>query len=246
MFFKNKTKDNVISMKPNPDTPQAVALRLVDTYWHGLRHDHPIPARSQIDPRGLDGALDVAFVAERIGKGLARLRVAGTHLSDLMGMEVAGMPLSALFVPDSRDTLASVLEKLFTSPAIIRVDLRSETGPGRPALTGELVIYPLRSDMDDVNRALGVLVTRGAFGRVPCRMEIVGVRVEPLTSSVQRIDIRPDRTPAAREDALVLPRQDATATPLPSAPKVMAEGFAEQNSPFEPKPKLRLVKTDCD
>ena len=34
---------------------------------------------------------------------VARFRLAGAHLSELMGMEVRGMPMTALFLPDARD-----------------------------------------------------------------------------------------------------------------------------------------------
>ena len=61
-----------------------------------------MPLRSEIDPRGLKGALEYCFVLERIAPGLARLRVAGSHLGDLMGMEVRGMPITAFYDENGR------------------------------------------------------------------------------------------------------------------------------------------------
>lgn len=247
VFFWTKSDTNVISMQPYQDTKQASALRLVDAYWHGLRHDHPIPHRNDVDPRGLQDALSVSFVASRIGKGLARLRVAGTHLSDLMGMDVAGMPLSALFVPESRDCLASALEKAFAKPAILRLDLRSDAGRGRAALTGKLVLYPLRSHSGDVDRSLGVLVTDGKMGRLPCRMEIVGVRVEALNlSGVRRVDLRPGREQGTPS---ILPPQTLNVAserkqPTLNGTNVARPGFADRPTQFIGKPALRLVPSD--
>ncbi|WP_157960536.1 PAS domain-containing protein [Primorskyibacter marinus] len=246
VFSRKKTAKNVISIQPYQEKNQTSALRLVDAYWHGLRHDHPIPARSEVDPRGLQGALDVSFIVERIGKGLARLRVAGAHLSDLMGMEVAGMPLSALFVPESRESLASALEKAFADPAILRLELRAEAGIGRPALTGKLVLYPLRSHTGEVDRAMGVLVTEGKIGRLPCRMEIVGVRVETLNLvGVCRVDLRPGRQTDAPSN-VPRKRNMAPVQPQPIRNNVNATGpgFAERAAPFGDKPALRLVRTD--
>ena len=54
-----------------------------------------MPRRAEIDPRGIENALEYAFILERIAPGMARIRLAGIHLSDLMGMEVRGMPLTS-------------------------------------------------------------------------------------------------------------------------------------------------------
>jgi hypothetical protein len=39
----------------------------VRAYWEGLRRDGAIPARTDLDPRGMADVLDQVFVAERIG-----------------------------------------------------------------------------------------------------------------------------------------------------------------------------------
>ena len=43
-----------------------------------------------------------------------------------------------------------------------------------------LVMLPLRSDLGDVSRALGCLVTRGVSGRAPRRFEIMSCRATPV------------------------------------------------------------------
>ena len=82
-------------------------------YWKGMRRHGDVPRRSDIDPRGIEAFLSNAFIVERIAPGLARLRIAGSHLSDLMGMEVRGMPLSAFFNTAHRDTLSHALVQVF-------------------------------------------------------------------------------------------------------------------------------------
>ena len=72
--------------------------------------DHPmlqraVPMRSDVDPRGIERSLEHAFILERIAPQMARFRLAGMHLTDLMGMEVRGMPTTALFAPAARAAL---------------------------------------------------------------------------------------------------------------------------------------------
>lgn len=174
---------------PQATAPDPEALR---RYWAGQRRGRDIPHRSAIDPRAIEPLLPHVFIAERIAPGLARLRVAGTHLGDLMGMEVRGMPLSALVTPCCRDALALALVELFDGPATLRLRLLSEGGAGRAALTGTLLILPLSSDLGDVSRALGCLVTDGPPDRAPRRFRITDTAVDPLGTPAQPVPPVPD------------------------------------------------------
>ena len=149
-------------------------------YWRSLQSQGDVPRRAQVDPRSIAPLLEAALIAERIAPGLARLRIAGTHLSDLMGMEVRGMPLSAFLAPADRPQLADALTELFERPAMIDLALHARGGWGRGALTGRLVLLPLRSDLGDISRALGVLVSHGAIGRGPRRFNITAQRTTAL------------------------------------------------------------------
>lgn len=197
-------------------------LDLLNRYWQSMRQGNDIPRRTDIDPRGIQPLLENAMIAEKIATGLARLRIAGQHLSDLMGMEVRGMPLSAFIVPDSRDRLADLLTELFDRPSIITLKLASTPCSGGQRLYGKLVLLPLRSDLGDVSRALGCLITQGSIGRAPRRFEIVSSFVDP-------VNVQPPHT-----------------NPTENRP-----GFAEtaedfvHNRPAHPseRPYLRLVKS---
>ena len=74
-------------------------LAEVRGYWEGLRKGSDLPRRDEIDPRGIVGALENTFLLERVAPGVARFRLAGMQLHDLMGMDVRGMPLTALIGP---------------------------------------------------------------------------------------------------------------------------------------------------
>jgi len=162
-------------------------LRGFHAHWAEARRGAAVPYRAHIDPRRIAPLLADAFVAERIAPGLTRLRIAGMNLSDLMGMEVRGMPLSSFIAPASREAFALHMVDLFDRPATLRMALCSKGGPGRPELRGTLVMLPLRSDLGDVSRALGCLLTTGATagaaggtGRAPRRFEIVHTRIAPV------------------------------------------------------------------
>lgn len=171
---------NVVSLMPHRNEIHFPALRTVEAYWDGLRNGRPVPARSEIDPRGMQNALEYAFILERIALGVARFRLAGMHLTDLMGMEVRGMPLTAMFIPDSRATLSEALEAVLETPQITVITLKAERGMARGAMDAQLLLCPLKSDLGDVNRILGCLQSKGEIGRQPRRFEVVDIHSRPL------------------------------------------------------------------
>lgn len=178
-------------------------LQAFVNYWQGMRRGGDVPLRSTIDPRGIENLLSNSFIAEKVTPGLARLRVAGSHLSDLMGMEVRGMPLSSLIAPAHRDQLSDAMVNLFEQPAQIRLNLHSPGSVRRAALDGALVILPLRSDLGDISRALGCLVTNGPVGHAPRRFEITQRRITGLDLKVTGAEshLHPTGTPGHEHSA---------------------------------------------
>lgn len=162
------------------DPSHFAALAQVRAYWEGLREGPTLPRRDQIDPRGIAGALEYAFVLERIAPGIARFRLAGMHIVDLMGMEVRGMPLSALFDPAGRSALGIALEKVFTAPAILDLHLEAERSIGKPALSARMMILPLLGNSNAPDMALGCLISRGDVGRSPRRFAVSNLMLDTL------------------------------------------------------------------
>lgn len=194
-------------------------LAQIEGYWEALRGTQILPKRSQIDPRGLQGALEYCFVLERVAPGVARLRVAGSHLSDLMGMEVRGMPITAFLTSDSRRDFSDMMEEVFETPACSTVDLVGETGFGRPALKAKMILMPLRSDLGDTSRILGGLVCEGDIGRVPRRFSVESIKLRPLLKTASPSEWAELTKPApapAPTSAQNTPKINLT--PTPSAP----------------------------
>jgi hypothetical protein len=165
------------------------SLQAVRGYWQALRVAGSIPRRDQVDPRGLADQLEKVFLIERIAKGHARFRLAGMELGDLLGMDLRGMPLSALFTPDARPRLADELEQAFTGPSILELWLEAERGTGRPALDARMMVLPLLGDQGEPALALGCLVTHGNVGRVPRRFAISRMVRELLAVPVATVDV---------------------------------------------------------
>ena len=174
-----KSDDKIRPLGPQTGAAQKVAQ--IERYWTRIRAGRLVPSRCEIDPRGLEGLLGHAFILERIAGGLARFRIAGSHLTDVTGLELRQMPISALFMHGSRQRLSDALSAVFDEPAVVRMEITSPAGFGRRELKGEMVLLPLRSDLGDIDRVLGGMVFEGAIGRTPRRIEIAGETRRSLT-----------------------------------------------------------------
>ena len=148
------------------------ALLQAEAYWDGLRNGRPAPSRAEVDPRGLSGILPNSFILERIAPGLARFRVAGQHLSDVMGLDLRGLPLSLMFLPEARPQLEDSLERVFSVPEITRLSVSSPASFKACRIEGQMLLLPLRSDLGAMTRALGCLSMDGITGPRPRRLGI--------------------------------------------------------------------------
>lgn len=151
--------------------PRFVAVEAVQRHWEAIRANRIAPARDEIDPRPLAANLDVLFIGEMVAPRVARLRLCGQHLGDLLGMDPRGMPLSAFFTFAARDAVGEALEQV-TQGARVMLPLRAESGLGRPGLDGMLALMPLTDRAGKMSRVLGVLETVGQIGRAPRRFNL--------------------------------------------------------------------------
>ncbi len=218
---------NVVAMSQFQQDNRFAAVQEIAAYWEALRDGRLMPKRSEIDPRGIEGALEYAFVLERIAPGIARVRVAGSHLLNLMGMEVRGMPITAFFTPAARNSLNSMMEDVFERPAVADLTLMGERAVGKPPLDARMILMPMTSDLGDTSRILGCLVAKGEIGRHPRRFEIVSHKLRILGSDAEHYTpSRPQSLDAAQLIAgFAEPKPELTRSETPKA-----------------APHLRLVK----
>jgi hypothetical protein len=179
-------------------------LRSLELYWQSLRHARHIPARNDIAPHMIDAALPHAFILQRVAPRVARMRVAGQAIHDLLQMDARGMPVSVLFASDSRDRLRDLVETAFTEPAIIAASLCSAGHKFRPALPATILMLPMRDERGEISRVLGALVCDGISDNRPRRFDLVPdriVRIESLAinlASSQSVAAQRQRPDAER------------------------------------------------
>ncbi|KIN72476.1 PAS domain-containing protein [Sulfitobacter guttiformis] len=208
-------------------------LSIIEAYWHALRGPREVPKRSEIDPRGIESALEFAFILERVAPGVARLRIAGSHLHDLMGMEARGMPLTSFFTQDARLRVAELLEEVFQTPASAEV-LMSATAQGTQLpLEARMILLPLKSDLGDVSRILGCIVSQGEIGNAPRRFDLRNI-------DVRRLDVPKPSEGRAEKQPAGFAEPKHRFTPQPKVAKAQHNELSATKRP----PYLRLVKTD--
>ena len=217
-MFKNVfNRDNIVALSEYRPVQRSPLIAEVKTYWNRLRNGRVAPTRAEIDARGIQNALGHAFLIDRIATGHARLRIAGMHLCDLMGMEVRGMPLSALFDLSTRPALSEHLEAVFRTPEVVEFGLTAEGSIRREALSGQMILLPLLDSAGLATHALGCIDVEGAIGQHPRRLLISGTRRQAI--------LRP-----VADTARHLGFAEAVATYQPPATSA--------------RPRLRLVKSD--
>lgn len=149
-------------------------------YWESQREGTTLPARADLDPRGIRGALSGAFLVEQIAPQSGRIRIAGQNFTDLLGMEARGMPISAMFDPAARAAFGPLLAQVFEARAIVDLQLECETGIGRPPLIGRMILLPLAECPNRGRAVLGCLALSGEIGKAPRRLSLRGQRSERI------------------------------------------------------------------
>ncbi len=213
-------RDNIVPFAGARKDMRSQAMSEVRAYWEALRNGRMVPLRSEIDPRGIERALEYAFILEKAAPQVARFRLAGMHLTDLLGMDVRGMPLTALFTPAARAQIATVTEAVFAAPQIAELSLAAETGFGRPPMEARMLMLPLRSDLGDITRALGCLIAEGHIGRAPRRFDVASVQLTSI-------------------DQVQAPYRSTQ-----TAPHAFHEAQKPFGNPTAERSHLRLIKTD--
>ena len=240
MFFggrkdtdQTKGQQKVVKMDKFRTPGSVSAMRQAEAYWTALRRGSDIPSRSQIDPRGLENILPQTFILERIAPGIARFRLAGQKVNEMAGMEVRGMPITAFFTPAARKQVSAALENMFDSPAVIELTLQTENNRLRSPREARILLLPLRSDLGDISRALGVFVSEGNPTGVSQRFSVTEGQVRPVTqedgaSFLAKATGEPD---AAGKDA-------KNANQTADKTNVENPGFAETQSRFVAEPSV--------
>ena len=124
-------------------------------YWNDLRGSRTAPYKSEVTARGIGRLLaSNTFIMENLGDGNQRFRLAGSHLHDIFGLEVRGMSALTLMEPDFRQRFRALIEECLAGPVIGLLECVARTPEGA-AVRLVIILAPLRSDFDQMNRMLG-------------------------------------------------------------------------------------------
>lgn len=191
-----------LSLRRQPDQAATLMAQL-EQYWRSLCRSDGVPYRSDITARSLGPALPYAFLAERVAASTLRLRVAGRALELIAGMEVRGLPLTALFSVPARKSLAAAIPTMMEQPALVEMPLSLNAGALQRAQKGRMILLPLRDDAGGLTRVMGAIVLDDkVHGRMPVRLDIPEdqpIRVDPVPIWQNAQEKRPgDGRPALR------------------------------------------------
>ena len=137
------------------------ALRAAIAYWDSIRGGRLVPPRMSLDPSELRAHLQNAAILEVPRSGTVRIRLAGGRINALMGMEVRGMPLRALFDLADRGRITDATERALADPSVLIVDAispapRFGAGPAEQVRT-QIAILPMTDNELATTRALYVM-----------------------------------------------------------------------------------------
>ena len=237
MDIITNSQHNVISMASHEPHSGYAPLSIIEAYWDALRAGRDMPKRAEIDPRGIENALENAFILERVAPGVARMRVAGSHLHDIMNMEPRGMPLTSFFQQDFRIRIAGLMEEVFQTPATADVKMKSTNDQDDTSRDARMILLPLKSDLGDVSRILGGIVCRGPLAVATHRFEITDINLRQLDGMSAPMP----QTAPTREmhmDGFAEPQSQFMASAPTSADDQVMDGKNIRPS------YLRLVKSD--
>ncbi|MFW5641168.1 MAG: PAS domain-containing protein, partial [Roseicyclus sp.] len=137
------------------------ALRSAIGYWDSLRGTRLVPPRMALDPAQMRPHLQNAAILEAPQPGTVRIRLAGARINALMGMEVRGMPLRALFDLADRGRITDAAEEALAAPMALIVDARAPApryGVGREEeIRAQIAILPMTDNDLATTRALYVM-----------------------------------------------------------------------------------------
>lgn len=129
--------------------------RALFDYWTALRSGRSAPYKAEISARGVGRALaGQTFVLERIGEGDIRFRLAGGSLYDVFGLELRGMSALSVMLRKDRERFAALIDAALRRPCLALTQLGVSNRAGEE-IEMEMLLTPLRSDFDDMNRVLG-------------------------------------------------------------------------------------------
>lgn len=154
-----------------PEESDTTLISRVTDYWASLPRHGGAPQRSSVQAADLTDALPHIFLAQIVTTRVAKFRIVGHQIEDLMGMEMRGMPLTALFTGTAREEIQSAVTHVRRGARVL-LSLEAETGFGLPKLDAVLALMPLSDSSGTITHLMGVVEPSGTSGRRPRRFAL--------------------------------------------------------------------------
>jgi len=128
-------------------------------YWNEIRGGRMAPRRFEIEPARFATILPETFVVECEHGDVPRFRLAGTRVTEKLGVELRGHAFSDLFDAAHHADLEPFLASIVDQGAVGLVMMERPTRSRRKALF-EVLILPLIHTEERITRLLGAISAR--------------------------------------------------------------------------------------
>ncbi|MFN3745178.1 MAG: PAS domain-containing protein [Hyphomicrobiaceae bacterium] len=137
---------------------QNTTSQILYTYWNEIRGGRLAPRRFEVEPGRFAAILAETFVIEcEPGEGY-RFRLAGTRVTEKLGIDLRGRAFNDLFDGAEHQDLKPLLASVTERGAVGVIKLEMPTASGRRARF-EAIVLPLIHTEERITRLLGALST---------------------------------------------------------------------------------------
>jgi hypothetical protein len=138
---------------------QNTTSQILYKYWNEIRGGRMAPRRFEIEPARFATILPETFMVECEQGEEPRFRLAGTRVTEKLGVELRGHAFRALLDPADHDDLKPFLASVMDQGAVGVITLERHAPNGRKAVF-EVLVLPLIHTEERVTRLLGAISAR--------------------------------------------------------------------------------------
>jgi len=130
-------------------------------YWDSLRAGRVLPSRMELDPSALRPHLQNTAILEISRPGSVRIRLGGARVNALLGMDVRGLPVRALFDLSERAQVSDEIETAIGSERMMVLDVTAPAprfgGSDKDNVRAQIAVLPMTDADLNPTRALYVM-----------------------------------------------------------------------------------------
>lgn len=179
-----KINNSVTILFPQKRPMEDKILSNLFTYWEGLRQGRDVPARAELDPRAIKGGIEHTFILELSGPEDCRFRIAGSKVSDLLGLELRSMPARSLIDPVDRGRFDACLTAVLEKAEVAELRLNC-TSASQANVLGRMLLMPMSDDHGNITRIFGGITIDTPLITAPMRFSIRHIRTKRIVTGIE-------------------------------------------------------------